>query len=353
MNSYILCATQPFNLGDLIINKMLIDELSYYGKVYIDTYGLPNNFKKYLLENKNTVDIYETYHFSLKRINLLQFKKLLKKENIKIFTRSPGPLYNLKKYKQLIFNLIYRIAQKSSAQVLFIGNCASSFLITQQKIKDTNISHLYLRSYESVNYVKQIYTNNVSYIPDLAFLLRSNNDKFEKKNKVAFNFRHNGIDRSIKEKCIKIINDFTSNGYQVELYYQVEKDFDFLLDLYKDIDNPSVLFRNKIVWYDDLNFYEDKTFVISNRLHSLIIGATYGAIPIVFSNNDKSCAKIKHVFDSSFQEYSNLFFNDFNQEIDVNKYIENQSTYANIVNNVVLSNKNICKKVFNDILSCF
>ena len=37
-NFYFLCITQPSNLGDLIINKMLVDELCRYGKVYVDAY---------------------------------------------------------------------------------------------------------------------------------------------------------------------------------------------------------------------------------------------------------------------------------------------------------------------------
>lgn len=68
MNSYFICATQPTNLGDLVINKMLVDELCRYGKVFVDAYGLPEEFTKYLFENKNAVDVYDTYHLSVKKI---------------------------------------------------------------------------------------------------------------------------------------------------------------------------------------------------------------------------------------------------------------------------------------------
>lgn len=52
MNSYFICATQPTNLGDLVINKMLVDELCRYGKVFVDAYGLPEEFTKYLFDEK-------------------------------------------------------------------------------------------------------------------------------------------------------------------------------------------------------------------------------------------------------------------------------------------------------------
>ncbi|WP_373941208.1 hypothetical protein OEG92_15795 [Polaribacter sejongensis] len=36
MKIYFLVATQHDNLGDLLINKMLINEISKYGTVYVD-----------------------------------------------------------------------------------------------------------------------------------------------------------------------------------------------------------------------------------------------------------------------------------------------------------------------------
>ena len=57
MNSYFICATQPTNVGDLVINKMLIDELCRYGTVYVDACGLPSDFKNVLLQHANAVDV--------------------------------------------------------------------------------------------------------------------------------------------------------------------------------------------------------------------------------------------------------------------------------------------------------
>ena len=41
------------NLGDLIINKMQIEEYSKYGEVYVDFTGMPDNFKNILLNQNN------------------------------------------------------------------------------------------------------------------------------------------------------------------------------------------------------------------------------------------------------------------------------------------------------------
>ena len=43
------------NLGDLIINKMQIEEYSKYGEVYVDFTGMPDNFKNILLNSDNPI----------------------------------------------------------------------------------------------------------------------------------------------------------------------------------------------------------------------------------------------------------------------------------------------------------
>lgn len=350
MNSYILCATQTTNLGDLVINKMLIDELCHQGKVFVDAYGLADDFRKYLFENENAIDVYGKYHFSLKKFNLLPFIRLVKNENIKVYTHSPGPLYNLGNLKRFAFDIIQTLVKSIGAKVLNIGNCASAAILQKRVIKDNTVEHFYLRSLSSVEYVEKFYPLKVSYIPDLAFLLKYRVESVAKEKNVAFNFRPIAQDLNIlKQKCIKIINDFINEGYKVILYYQVKGDEEFVKNLYAEFNTPAVAFRKEIVWYDDLDFYNDKAFVISNRLHSLLVGAVYGAIPIVFSNSEESCAKIRHVFETVFKDYSDCFVNDYDQEIDVLSYIENQSKYSSIVNEIVLRQANECRLTIENI----
>ena len=54
------------------------------------------------------------------------------------------------------------------------------------------------------------------------------------------------------------------------------------------------------MWYDDLSFYSNKKYVVSNRLHSLLLGSTYDAIPVIFGDNAISSAKVSHVFKAIF-----------------------------------------------------
>ena len=94
VNTYFICATQPDNLGDLIINKMLIDELSIYGYVYLDAWGIPDEFKLPLLENENVIDV-SNFIFTVKRRSLrylFLYIFFLKRKNVKLISRSSGPL---------------------------------------------------------------------------------------------------------------------------------------------------------------------------------------------------------------------------------------------------------------------
>lgn len=351
MNSYFLCATQPSNLGDLVINKMLVDELCRYGKVFVDAYGLPIEFTKYLLENENAIDVYNTYHFSAKRMNLWKLSRLIHNKKIKVYTHSPGPLYNLKSYKRLAFIILNSLFKLHGVLVLSIGNCASAMITKKLKVQKDEVDHFYLRSHESVDYVNSIFPNKASYIPDLAFFLKFQVEKGVKAKKVAFNFRPVANDIiMLHEKCLDIIHRFTENGYEVVLYYQVKSDKDFMYSLYVEANSEMVTFRDSPVWYESMDFYSDKAFVIGNRLHSLLIGAVYGAIPIVFSNSQEVCAKIGHVFNASFKNNSSLFMNDFEQDIDVKRYINNEKLYAEIIYETVTENAQLCRKTIEHLL---
>ena len=82
MNSYFLCISQPTNLGDLIINRMLILELSKYGNVYVDAYNTPVSFRKELFGKSNIIDMGMCCDFSAKKMQLFRLYKFIKKEDI-------------------------------------------------------------------------------------------------------------------------------------------------------------------------------------------------------------------------------------------------------------------------------
>lgn len=340
MNSYFICATQPTNVGDLVINKMLIDELCRYGTVYVDACGLPSDFKNVLLQHANAVDVNEEQGITLKRIglkNICKIISLIRKKKIKLLTQNPGPMGRLQIVTRFGFNIIYLIFKICGASVKRYGNCCSNAIATQTPVDRMLVDEYYLRSQASVEYAMGFCgSKRVHYIPDLAFLLHYYVGKpREKKNVIAFNVRLASDNELLKKASIDLINHCVSIGYSIEIYFQVHSDYEIAKEIYECVAAPQVKFHEEVVWYDDLDFYLDKRYVISNRLHSLLIGSVYGAIPIGLMENDPKLLKIKHVFESAFHGIQNLIYinsvTDFKQfdpgafDMDIYRVVEDNS----------------------------
>lgn len=311
MNSYFICATQTSNVGDLIINKMLIDELCLYGKVFVDAYGLPDNFKSVLLRNANTIDVNKEYCCTAKRpsvSNLIKLIRIIKEQHIFQLTQSPGPLLKQPLKTWLGFSLIHFIFKSYGVSIQYYGNCCSSVAVKKQQLNPSLVNKFFLRSYSSIEYAKGFYGDRCNYIPDLAFLLRYHvkSKENDTSNIIAYNVRKgNDVDKLI-EKSIELIAYVASQGYEVVLYHQVASDKSIMEDIYEHCEMSNVSMRKEIVWYDDLDFYADKKFVISNRLHSLLAGAAFDAIPIGLIEKNAAQSKIGDVFKSAQLPENNL-----------------------------------------------
>lgn len=347
INSYFICATQTSNLGDLVINKMLIDELCKYGKVFLDTNNISEDFKRPLLENPNVQDV-KTLGFSIKKPSLkglFMFLHLIKKYNIKVITRSPGPLTDTSFIIRLGFSMINLISRTCGANVIYIGNCCSEAISSDSPLKNTYMNQIFVRSKASKDYAKKFFNIPVEYIPDMAYLMPTPKFEYTKINKVAIDFRITKGDKDIIFKDInKIVDDFLNIGYSVELYYQVKGDKPFVEELYSLLKNKGVTMRENILWYNDLDYYKDITFIVSNRLHSLLFGAVYGAIPIARITNDSRLSKIKDVFESSLSnEFTDNIF--VTKPLDVKKLVANKEHLKESLKKSLKNNKTLCEKI--------
>lgn len=353
MNSYFICATQYSNLGDLMINKMLIDELCKYGKVYIDATGVPDDFKYPLLENKNAEDV-DKFGFSAKRLsisNILRFIKFIIRNEVRIITRSPGPLCDSSIKIRLGFSLINLLSRVCGAKVFYFGNCCSQAMMNKEPLHSTYVNSVFVRSRQSVDYAKKYMNCQVSYIPDMAYLMNSER-VYNKKKKVIIDYRplFNEKDKAISD-LKSIVHDFRDHGFEVELYYQVKTDKEETFSLYEQLKGEGVSIRKKVLWYNEIeSYYSDKAFVVSNRLHSLLFGAVYGVIPIARLSNDAKVAKILHVFQSSLPDI-------FSRSIMVEKpfyahdFISKETKLRENLMLFMKTNKQLCSDVIYDICS--
>ena len=339
LNVYFLCSCQFDNLGDLIINKLLIDELGKYGKVYLDISNAPIEFKRPLLQNNRVVDI-----STLRKKNhswivrQYRYYRFLYSNKISLITTSPGPIYtdkstNIKSlmliyYKHFMLSLLH-------IKQIDIGTCCSNHIYNHSSIQIPLSEKYYLRSLDSVSYFRHnLKVDSAEYIPDLCFLLGKNPTKKFIKNRIAIlDLRViEGEDELLLNWTKSIINSFQKQNFEVVIYYQVGSDYlmaSKLYELLKEFSNVS--FHRECIWYEDLSFFEDKMFVVSNRMHSLLIGAAYGSFPICLYNDTSVTRKILNVFDSAFSPELPLIYKDgaipnLQYENIYNKYINRLET---------------------------
>lgn len=353
--TYFICATQTSNLGDLVINKMLIDELCKYGCVYLDASNLPLDFKRPLLENQNIIDTADL-GVTVKSPSfngIFKFLKLIKTEHISFLTRSPGPLEEPSFKVRLGFSIINLAARLFGVKVVYFGNCCSEALANSSKIKTTYMNSVYVRSFESEKYAKQYFNCKVGFIPDMAFLLNGGERAVTKKPIVAVDFR--SVSDNPEELMSDIKNnvkEFLDNGYSVELFYQVKGDKPYVEKIYQEIKQDGVSIHDGLIWYDEMDYFADKSFVYSNRLHSLLIGAMYGAIPVARITNDPRLLKIEHVFKSSLPDEFCAFLK-IETSLDVKTIVENQKFLLSLLNNSIKKNGDIARGLIANVLSSY
>lgn len=356
MNSYFLCVTQPSNAGDLLINRMLVEELSLYGKVFVDCYNCPSDFRALLIGNtENVVDVNKEYGFTLKRGDFSSFARLLKQSDIRLYTQSPGPLNKYSKWSlRISFAIIRKILSVLNIPFVRIGCCCSTAISTQSNVIESRNVQYFVRSQNGVEFLRSFRDNGISYIPDLAYLYHYKVHLASKKKIAVISFREvtDNYDRFLQwlKDCIIVL---ISNGYKIVFYYQVKGDRCFMQKLFEQLKSDVVCFREDIIWYDNFDFYADKSIVISNRLHCLLMGAVFNAIPYAYVNNDKKVKKISDVLESSMgDDYSRFVSGDYNSK-KLARLIENIAENQQIIDSVVIKNADQCRNAIKSIVeSC-
>ncbi len=316
-NICFLMATSPSNVGDLIINKMLIDKLSEHFNVYVDSYQIPNHFTDIIYRNKKIVDLFTLTRASLKKYNMLKQFFFLLKNDIRIIYKSPGPLncvYDFHTFiRKLPFSCFLFFLKLIGFKIILVGtDFENNTNFYNRALNGLIISASFciaLRSKFNANFFNN---NKVIYTPDCAFgLYRDITFSNVKKRSILLSFRDLGQTDILLEKIDKIVELFSHLDYNICIFYQVVEDEQYASFLYQRYKNYlNVSFKKNIIWYDDINFYADYQLVFSNRLHVLLLGLLYNVLPIPLLSDSSKTLKISRVFDSiGFTSYLNINVN--------------------------------------------
>lgn len=297
------------NLGDLVINKMQIEEYSRYGEVYVDFTGMPDDFRNIILGKglSNVKDFVAVYGKSYRGKEFLHIIKFLRSEGFTHFTKSPGPYAVLSlPLKRFVVRLMgavgYIYAHRLGMKVFALGVDLDYSKQPRwlQWINRKYFSHydlLGLRSLKNENLLKND-LKNVVYVPDMAFLYQPQKETLIERKRIALSFRRIKDKTALLEELNDLLPAITEAEYSVDVLYQVKEDKIFAEELQKELKGYKINVVPKCIYYDDLTIYSNYDFVFSNRLHVLLLAAKYGAIPFALISNNVKEQKIANIFSS-------------------------------------------------------
>lgn len=342
------------NTGDVLINKLQIEEYAKFGEVFVDCTGMPKDFYDIIFKTKNPniKDFVKTYGISYRSKNMLRALKLMQKEGFTYFTKSPGPYAYIKfPIKTFIIRLIgalgYWIAYKKGMKVIALGidlNYGKEFTWLQK------LNNLYFSIYSKLGIRSIINTkqlsqslSNVEYIPDMAFLYPMPIDapKIEKRKKVALSFRMVDDMGVLLEKVKTICVFFREKEYDIEIVCQVEEDLVICRKLSNSLALYGVNFRQQLIDYNQLNVYTQYAFIFTNRLHVALMGAIHGAIPYAIISHDIKEYKLSCIFDTVFSKHLWCYQDIMNITI-LEKLFKEQNTISQLLRNELLYQRDIC-----------
>lgn len=296
--------TQYENLGDLVINKTLLDSLRQYGMLVINVRGVPEWFCQEL-----EIADYEraSNHRMGFKITLLvsAFKSLFQPDSKIYFILTPGHHYNISMNFSRVIYLLKIISYSFLLKIIGVRICRfgasigpfSKIYQIAEKCMAELMYFYSVRDTKSENYAKTIGISKVELFPDLAWSMKLHDAKSNFlenlliKEYVIFSFReyphaleHPGIYKDrlylILDEIVKIV--CRNSQKKIIISYQVSRDYEFCRQISNRYKNEyNVIFIEKQIDVQSIyEFYSQSSIIFSNRLHALIFGMVCGSTPI-------------------------------------------------------------------------
>jgi len=349
-----IVATQYDNVGDLLINKCLIDQISKYGQVYLDTKNVPESFIKELLKDtQNVIKLTELTPKSFKGKGAvsLYFSNL----GITHIFKSPGPFGsagNKKVFlKNMLIGLIFKMFKSKNVKSYLVGNDVHYKNGLDKKSVNffsKNTEKILCRSHSNVNALKGLGLKNIDYIPDMCFGYSPKDIIDSESNEIGVSFRRLD-DEKYHQRIVEAIQCILDNSdKKIVFFYQVNHDFEYNKELFIHFkNNQNVSFHEDCLQWDTLSFYNKFSFTLSNRLHVLLLGLVYNVIPIGLLNNDSKTQKIVDIFDGV--ALNDFLINELTKDKITNFTLHEQTLKARI-KEVSLKQKNMIEDKIYEII---
>ena len=280
--------TQYENLGDYLIAQATIDFFSERGQLIIDIRKVPNNY----------IDLFDFPIDTILVKNGFITNILKNRENKWIYLIKPGGFSVATNFKMNIKNLLmgsyFRLAKIiSNCEIIKMPHSLNGSMSIYDVYYHNSIDKIFTRDMETYNKIKKNSSSKIFLTSDMAMFYYKKKSKFHnsevrERDKIAISLRYDRIDKEtvITNKLIENLN--TKKGLLPIFISQVL--FDTKLN-----HQESLKYNTKNVEYninsDSLKkivtTYSESKYVVSNRLHSLLLGLINGSIPIALIDKEK------------------------------------------------------------------
>lgn len=285
------------NLGDILINVLLIREISKYGYVYLD--GNVNEMAKLLtMNNPNASNI----HFVKKPlffdgIPVFRWLRLLfLVPHVSFIFDPPGHYFEGKNKSKFILKSIKYftralVLRAFNIKVIRLGVTLGPFSDKGwrlQKLISTLYYNISVRDSKNFNELLNRNLHNVSYIDDLSFLFESqdfiNHSKkaAEDSKYIVLSFRGGLEDKHLNKdylekvsaRLIRFIQDNPEPNCTYVLSYQVQEDLEanrYISSQLKEYKIKHIVKEEQLNFLDAIELYFNAKYVITNRLHVALL----------------------------------------------------------------------------------
>lgn len=295
------------NTGDVLINRSLITTLRTYGIIKANcASNIPPSFIEALRVRKEEKIEANSELAFLSHI----FKTAVTGNRVYIISglghiSGGGVKRIVRNIAACLVFMIYRLLRVNIVRIGFsIGNITKGLAFTEF-LRGCLVSSYYVRDTQSLSLCHSIGIKKAKLCPDMSWLYKGDERRFHNltigggKQSILLSFRHKkgengGLDgdKDLLTKQILNVLDCMRNKFDFTIIvaYQVAEDFHYCYHLAQLLKGMyEVEFIKDQMNLDDAEIvYGRATYVISNRLHSLLLCYKYGALPIGLVDRKKN-----------------------------------------------------------------
>lgn len=300
LDVYFSLQTQFENLGDCVINELLIRELARYGRVKI----LQSRAPDWLLDRLRCLPEIEIYDSKRRWLSNLMGRLVTRRPVV--FAFKPGHYITSSSAKGLAYSsalmVFCGLCRIQGGRVMRSGVSLDRFGAMQSKFQSV-IGRLHssygVRDQASLDYARSLGIPSAHYSPDLAFLLTdapATTGLIDPKSMtspgdrpmLSVSFRKQGLqsDSTFAELTDTLTKISAQHGLKTVVVEQVTFDRELASSLASRLGCDVVQFEQTEASVRGIFAnYAQSRLVVSNRLHSLLFGWTAGAIPVPLVEN--------------------------------------------------------------------